>query len=180
MADQKLKEHGYGLEGFAFGLADGIICLLGLIIGVGRATYDPRAVIITGIIGGITDAIGNSIGFYISQTTERGLQIHETEEHGIKTRIHSKREVFASGGFVFLATFAILTLLLFPFMFVEFVFACILAFLFGTTLAFALGYYVGRLAGENPCKSGFKYACLTIIGALASYTIGGLLGIYLT
>lgn len=37
--------------------------LLGLTIGVAEATSDPNLVIISGIIGGIADMFGNSIGF---------------------------------------------------------------------------------------------------------------------
>lgn len=177
MAEQKFEEHGW-MEGFAFGLTDGIICFLGLIIGVARATSDPILVIIAGLIGGIADAFGNSIGFYVSQATERSVQIHETKEHRKKTRIHSKREILMSGIFTFLATIIVLILLLSPFIFLGIAFAMILAVLSGTILSFALGSYVGKLSGESPYKTGFKYACLTIAGALISYTIGELLSIH--
>jgi len=179
MDERKFEEHGYAMEGFAFGLSDGIICFLGLIIGVARATSDPTLVIIAGFIGGVADAFGNSIGFYVSQATERGVQIHETKEHGRKTRIHSKREVLMSGVFTFLATVVVLILLLSPFIFLGIAFATILAVLSGTILSFVLGSYVGKLGGESPYKSGYKYVCVTLAGALISYTIGELLSIYL-
>ncbi|MCW4019635.1 MAG: VIT1/CCC1 transporter family protein, partial [Candidatus Bathyarchaeota archaeon] len=73
MSGKQEKEHGYGVEGLAFGLADGIICFLGIIIGVAEATQDVRMVMISGIVGGIADALGNSFGFFISQSTERGV-----------------------------------------------------------------------------------------------------------
>jgi hypothetical protein len=44
------NETSYRLEGIAFGLADGLIMSLGLIIGVAEATTDPRLVIIAGIM----------------------------------------------------------------------------------------------------------------------------------
>jgi VIT1/CCC1 family predicted Fe2+/Mn2+ transporter len=61
----------YRLEGIAFGLADGLIMCLGLIIGVAEVTFETRLVIITGIIGGFANAFGNSIGFFMSQSAER-------------------------------------------------------------------------------------------------------------
>jgi len=179
MTEQKFEMHGYALEGIAFGLTDGIICFLGLAIGVARATSDPTLVIIACVIGGIADAFGNSIGFLISQATERSVQIHEVKEHGKKTRIHSKREVLISGVFTFLATILVLILLISPFLFLNIAFAMILAVLSGTIMSFVLGSYVGKLSGVSPNKSGFKYACFTIAGALISYTIGELLSIYL-
>lgn len=73
MSEDRKTEFGYGLEGASFGLADGIICFLGIILGVAEATKDVKLVIISGIVGGIADAFGNSFGFFISQRTERGV-----------------------------------------------------------------------------------------------------------
>jgi len=74
MTDDRSRE-SYRLEGIAFGLADSLIMCLGLTIGVAEATSDTQLVIITGIIGGFANAFGNSIGFFMSQSAERALQI---------------------------------------------------------------------------------------------------------
>jgi len=168
-------ETAYRMEGIAFGLADGIICFLGLTIGVAEATSDPTLVIISGIIGGIANAFGNSIGFFISQSTERGVQIHETKEHGVKTRIHSKKEVFMSGILTFLATILALAVMISPFLFFNISTAIVVTFSFGMILAFILGSYVGKLSRENPYKTGLKYVVLGIIGAVISFLIGDFL-----
>lgn len=69
----------YWMEGVAFGLADGIICCLGLVIGVAEATVnlpllERRSLILaSGILGGLANAFGNSIGFFLSQETERSV-----------------------------------------------------------------------------------------------------------
>jgi predicted membrane protein (TIGR00267 family) len=168
-------ETAYRMEGVAFGLADGTICFLGLTIGVAEATSDPTLVIISGIIGGIANAFGNSIGFFISQSTERGVQIHETEEHGVKTRIHSKREVLMSGVLTFLATILALAVLISPFLFFNIPTAILVTFSFGMILAFILGSYVGKLSRENPYKTGLKYVGLGIVGAVISFFIGDFL-----
>ena len=175
MIEKEHEEKGYRMEGIAFGLADGIICLIGLIIGVAEATLNPTTVIISGIIGGLSDAFGNSIGFFISQSTERSVQIHEVEEYGIKTRIHSKKEVWMSGVFSFLSTVFVLIMLLPPFLFFNINIAVIITFSIGIILSFLLGYYVGKLSKENPYKTGFKYVILTLIGAIVSYLIGDFL-----
>ena len=93
---KNLSKESYRLEGIAFGLADGLIMCLGLIIEVAEVTSDTRFVIITGIIGGFANAFGNSIGFFMSQSAERALQIHETTYHGVTTRIHSKKEKYTN------------------------------------------------------------------------------------
>ncbi len=175
MIEKEHEEKGYRMEGIAFGLVDGIICLIGLIIGVAEATSNPIIVIISGIIGGLSDAFGNSIGFFISQSTERSVQIHEAKEHGINTRIHSKKEVWMSGVFSFLSTVFVLIILLPPFLFFNINMAIIITFSIGIILSFLLGFYVGKLSKESPYKNGFKYVILTIIGAIVSYLIGDFL-----
>lgn len=177
MATQRLDVHSF-MESIAFGLTDGVICFLGTIVGIAIATNDSRLVIIAGIIAGIADALGNSVGFFVSQATERAVQIRATE-HGNITQIHSKKEVYLSGMFSFLATILVLVCLLSPFIFLSIWRATSLSFIIGTTLAFTLGTYIGKLSKENPYKSGIKYACLTIAAALISYGIGEALKICL-
>jgi len=167
---ENLSEESYRLEGIAFGLADGLIMCLGLIIGVAEATSDTRLVIITGVIGGFANAFGNSIGFFMSQSAERALQI-QTTEHGSTTRIHSKREIFTNSLFSFASTIVATLVLLSPFTCFCMSHAAIITFIIGTTMAFILGGYVGKISCENPYKTGFKYALLAVLGALISHGI---------
>jgi len=168
------KETSYRLEGIAFGLADGLIMCLGLIIGVAEATSDPKLVIITGVIGGFANAFGNSIGFFMSQSAERGLQIRETIEHGVTTRIHSKTEVLVNSIFSFASTITASIFLITPFMLLNMDTAPILSFTIGIIMAFILGSYVGIISRENPYKNGLKYTILAIVGALVSHIIADL------
>ena len=163
-------EESYRLEGIAFGLADGLIMCLGLIIGVAEATSSTELVIITGIIGGFANAFGNSIGFFMSQSAERALQI-QTTEHGATTRIHSKREIFINSLFSSASTIVATLVLLSPFTCFCMSHAAIATFILGTTMAFILGGYVGKISRENPYKTGLKYALLAILGALISHGI---------
>ncbi len=171
------SEESYRLEGVAFGLADGLIMCLGLIIGVAEATAQTQLVIITGIIGGFANAFGNSIGFFMSQSAERALQIHEITDHGATTRIHSKREVFINSLFAFTSTIAATLVLLPPFMFLAMEYAVILTFIIGTAMAFFLGSYIGKTSHENPNKTGIKYALLAILGAVISHYIANLINL---
>jgi predicted membrane protein (TIGR00267 family) len=168
-------ETSYRLEGIAFGLADGSIMSLGLIIGVAEATTDPRLVIISGIIGGFANAFGNSIGFYMSQCAERGLQIHETTEHGINTKVHSKKEIYLNSVFAFLCSVAISIALLSPFILLNMATAIISAFALGILVAFFLGLYVGKLCQENRWINGLKYAFLAFLGAIISHLVADLI-----
>ena len=179
--DTEVIEHKGGLnqmlESVAFGTTDGCICFLGIIVGVARATSDIRAVIIAAVAGGIADALGNSVGFFVSQTTERTVQLNETngEDHHL---VHTEKEVYMSGVGTFLATVAVLGMLLLPFAFFTIWPAVAIASVTSIVIAFILGSYVGRLTG-NPFKTGIKYAAVTVFGAVVSYGVGEALNLIL-
>jgi len=171
MTKDSPSEENYRLEGIAFGLADGLIMCLGLIIGVAEATSQTHLVIITGIIGGFANAFGNSIGFFMSQSAERALQIHEAKEHGATIRIHSKKEVLTNSLFAFTSTITATLVLLSPFTCLSMDYAVISTFIIGTAMAFILGSYIGKTSHENPYKAGAKYALLAVLGAIISHYI---------
>jgi predicted membrane protein (TIGR00267 family) len=178
MVTEQKFQASFLMESVAFGLTDGVICFLGIIIGTARATRDPSLVIVLGIVGGIADALGNSIGFFVSQATERAVQMQGAEQ-GSNTHVHSKREVWMSGLFSFLATIFVLVLLLAPFTFLSVFPATVTSFVIATISAFILGTYIGKLSKENPFRSGIKYASITIAGAVISYIVGEVLHLYL-
>lgn len=180
MADEGNEAVSYSLEGIAFGLADGIICCLGLIIGFAEATRSTYLVITAGLIGGIANAFGNSIGFYMSQSAERGLQIHGIKEHDVQTRIHSKREIGVNSLFSFVFSMIAVFVLLLPFTFFDMTYATILTFILGILLSFFLGGYVGKISREDRYKTGLKYAFLAVIGAVVSHLVGDLLKTFLS
>ncbi|MFX0184258.1 MAG: VIT1/CCC1 transporter family protein [Candidatus Hodarchaeota archaeon] len=172
MADSK----GAHLEGFAFGMTDGIICFLGIIIGVAQATRDPTIVIVAGIVGGIADAFGNSIGFFISQITEQNIQLNQKETSGRDIHIHTQKEVIFSGLFSFFATIIALVLLIGPYFIIsEFETAMLLTFIFGILALFFLGIYVAKIGKKDPLRMGIFYATVGIAGAILSFVIGSAL-----
>lgn len=164
-----------GFQGAAFGLSDGLIMLLGLVIGVAEATSNPTSVIIAGIAGGIANSFGNAIGFYISELTERGQQIYERSKLKNNVSVHSKREVVVSGLFSFFATLFALIIPVAPFFFFNVYQSMIIAVTFAIVILFLLGNYVGKLTGENPLKTGMKFAVLGIAGAAICYILGDFL-----
>jgi predicted membrane protein (TIGR00267 family) len=167
-----------GFQGAAFGLADGVICILGMIIGSAVATWDLRIIVVAAVTGGIADALGNAIGFYLSELSERGLQIHDVHQGG-NSSIHSMGEVIMSGIFSFLATILVLVLLLVPFVFLGIGNALMSASAEGIIILFLLGIYVAKLSRESPLRTAIKYVVLGIIGALFSYLVGDVLKIWL-
>ncbi|MFQ6075672.1 MAG: VIT1/CCC1 transporter family protein [Candidatus Bathyarchaeia archaeon] len=163
-----------GFQGFVFGVVDGFIMLAGVITVFYRVTTDPRLIVMAGIGAAISDSLANAFGFYASELSERGQQIHLKEEHGEHGTIHSKEEVWISAVLSFLATPLALVIPLFPFFLLN-VFEAMLASLsMAIGSLFLLGYYVGKLSKEKPVIMGIKYAFVGISGAIVSSIVGDL------
>ncbi len=79
--------------------------------------------------------------------------------------------MFTNSVFSFTSTVAAVAVLLSPFTFLLMDQAVVLTFLIGTTMAFILGNYVGKISHENPYRTGLKYALLAILGAVISHFI---------
>lgn len=168
-----------GFQGAAFGMADGIICTLGTIVAVTVAEPTRSAILVAAIASGIANALANSIGFYMSELSERGIQIHHTKR-GKATTIHTLKEVVMSGVLSFIATMFVLVALLFPFwLFADIQVAIMFSFVIANLLLFALGAYVAKLSDENMLFSGVKYVILGCAGAGISYFVGDYLRIWL-
>jgi len=163
------------LEGAAFGMADGVICALGMVIGAAAATSDPKPVLLIGLVGGVADAFGNSIGFYISQSAERGVQRHESAR-GRKVHVHTKLENILNGAASFIATILIFAVLVAPFVLVQIEAAVWMSCVIGAAMLALMGVYVARLSKENPIAMALEYAFLGLSGAIVSYLVGFWLG----
>jgi len=160
------------LGGASFGLMDGIICALGIIIGVAAATSNTTTVIIAGVIGGVADAFGNSIGFYISHLAERGVQKHEKAKNKVNHKIYTREKALLSGIASFLVTVLTFGVLLIPFVLLPIMIASSVSFAIAIVALAALGAYVAKLSRESAWKTSLWYACLGVAGAVVSYWVG--------
>jgi predicted membrane protein (TIGR00267 family) len=159
------------LEGASFGLTDGVICALGIMVGVAAATSDTTTVLLAGTVGGVADAFGNSIGFYVSQLTERSVQKHDIKK-GARQKAHTYGEAVMSGIASFIMTIAIFGILITPYIFMKVTDATAVSFVIAIVLLMSFGAYVSRLSGESAWKVGLWYSFLGVVGALVSYWIG--------
>jgi len=159
-----------GFHGLAFGLVDGLITMLGVVIGVAQATGNPKLVLVSGLVAGVANAFGNSIGFYGSELAERGEHMLEGREPSSMTEVRrsSLLSFFTSLG----ATLVLMT----PFLAFSqsFAFAMALAVVFGAVLLFSLGLLVGRLWRRHPLRYGLIYLVLGVAGAGLSFFVGDL------
>ena len=68
-----------GFQGVAFGTMDGLITVLGVVIGIANATESSGIVVISGLVAGLANAFGNSFGFYASELAEKAEHIQENQ-----------------------------------------------------------------------------------------------------
>lgn len=155
-----------GFHGLAFGLVDGLVTMLGVVIGVAQATGETRLVIISGLVAGVANAFGNSIGFYGSELAERGEHLVEGREPS------SMREVRRSSLLSLITSLAATVILMVPFLVFSQGYAMLAAVVIGAVLLFSLGLLVGRLWGKHPLRYGLIYLGLGVAGAGLSFFVG--------
>lgn len=166
-----------GFHGLAFGLVDGLITMLGVVIGVAQATRgDTRLVLVSGLVAGFANALGNSIGFYGSELAERGEHMVEGREPSSMT------EVRRSTLLAFVMTLLAMLALMFPFAVVSNAYLVAMGFavVIGSGLLFVLGLVVGKLWRRHPLRYGLIYVALGIVGAGLSIVVGEFVRIVLT
>ena len=164
-------------QGVAMGMMDGLITLLGIVMGVGVATGSSNLVIISGMVGGIANGFGTSIGFYTSENAERGQQIEFYKKKGrIKSShmyIHTKTEIYMETLFSFLAGVTALIIPISPFFFgIPILQAMAGCLIISITMLFLLGFQIGRLNRESPVGNGMKYTIIGIASAIIALLIG--------
>lgn len=165
-----------GFHGLAFGLVDGLITMLGVVIGVAQATGgDTRLVLVSGVVAGFANAGGNSLGFFGSELAERGEHIVEGREPS------SMKEVRRSSLLSFAMTLFAMLALMTPFTLISnsYRLAMVLAVLIGSGLLFVLGLVVGRLWGRHRLRYGLVYLVLGLAGAGLSFLVGDLVRTFL-
>lgn len=166
------------IEGVAFGLVDGLVLVLGLVIGVWAATGDTNTILLAALIGGVSNAFGNSAGTFLSQTAERGVQLQHRRRKG-NSEVHSKWEVVRIALFAFGATIATVILVVLPFYFLDSFTATLLSLVIALALLFVLGEYVGRISKEKNFEYGLLYVAIGLVAAVLAFFVGEGLKLFL-
>jgi predicted membrane protein (TIGR00267 family) len=164
-----------GFQGVAFGTMDGLITILGVVIGIATATGNTAIVILSGIVVGVANSIGNCFGFYASELAERAEHIHE------KQHISSMAEIRRSTVLAFVTSLASMSVLIVPFALVGSLdYAMIVSLSVAMAMLFGLGVSVGKLSREGPLRFGVRYVLLGLTGAALSFVVGTVLKDLLT
>ena len=163
-----------GFQGVAFGTMDGLITILGVVIGIASATESSGAVIITGLVAGLANAFGNAFGFYAGELAERAEHIQENQH------VSSMRETRRSTILAFLHSVGSTMVIVAPFTLLSLTSAIITTLIFSLALLFVLGALVGKFSHASRLKFGIRYVALGLAGAALSFVVGQAVRILLT
>jgi predicted membrane protein (TIGR00267 family) len=155
-----------GFQGVAFGTMDGLITILGVVIGIAGATESSFAVIVAGLVAGLANALGNTFGFYASELAERAEHIQENQN------LNSMIETRRSTALAFMHSVGSTIVIVAPFSVLGLTPAIITSLVFASTLLFALGGFVGKFSHASPLKFGLRYVALGLVGAGLSFVVG--------
>ena len=140
------KESGF--SGMTFGIMDGVLAVLSILIGLG-SVIDKYAIFSAMMIVGLADAMANAAGMRVSQETE------------VRT---SKSQIFRSMLFAFMGTFSVVTLLAAPLVLLDMGAATIVSMILGMSLLCGLGVFVSLRRHYNREK---------MLRLIAEYVITG-------
>jgi predicted membrane protein (TIGR00267 family) len=163
-----------GFQGVAFGTMDGLITILGVVIGIAGATENSGAVIITGLVAGLANAFGNAFGFYAAELAERAEHIQENQH------VSSMRETNRSTILAFAHSVGSTLVIVAPFALLTLTSAIITSLISALMLLFALGALVGKFSHASRLQFGIRYVILGLAGAALSFVVGQAVRILLT
>lgn len=145
-----------GMQGIAFGMMEGVVMVMGMLMGFWAAIPDTRLVLLIIAVTAVADAFANSGALYAEEESER----------------HSMREVTRSSLFCFIATLVAFIVPAIPLLLLPFYTAISAGLILGVILLFALGYLVSSLAGKPLKKIVPKYILLGLAASVACYLVG--------
>jgi predicted membrane protein (TIGR00267 family) len=155
-----------GFQGVAFGTMDGLITILGVVIGIATATQSSGAVVISGLVAGLANAFGNSFGFYASELAERAEHIQENQH--VSSMAETRRSTLLAFAHSLVSTIVIVA----PFVLFSLTYAMTASLILALALLFALGGLVGKFSHASPWKFGIRYVLLGLAGAALSFVVG--------
>jgi hypothetical protein len=122
-----IHKKGFGFSGMTFGVMDGVLAVLSILIGIG-SVVDKYTVFAAMIIVGLADAMANAAGMRVSQET---------------TTYSTKSEIFRSMLFAFISTFFVVIALTIPLILFDILTATIISTFLGIMMLSGLGVFVG-------------------------------------
>jgi len=146
-------------QGAVFGFMEGIVMLMGVLIGL-ATTGERRIAIIGVLVAGVADAFANTAGFFASEESEG---------------IHTKREVTLASLYCLIATIVATIIIIIPLILLEMKTAIYISFIIAIITLTLIGIYISKQTKEKTWKAITKYLIIGVITAIATHYIGTLI-----
>ncbi|MDO8628506.1 MAG: VIT1/CCC1 transporter family protein [Nanoarchaeota archaeon] len=168
---RKSGDVGSLLRDIILGGQDGVVNILGLVLGVAAATVDVRIVLIAGLAGAFAESISMAAVAYTSTKASRDFA-------RARHKVSSDSPGYAAlivGGSSLIGSF----IPLFPFVLFAISYASIAAVVLCGVILFATGVVKGKLTKSSPLRSGLELVVIGLLAAFAGFLIGRWLGVVL-
>lgn len=159
------------LRAGVFGISDGIVSNLALVIGVVGAGGSDGAVVTAGIAGLVAGALSMAVGEYVSVASQREVLLAGAEEDHDP---HAKPVQAAVASLLTFAFGAVVPLV--PFLLGSGVAAAVTALVLTGGLLYAVGASLALLTMRSPLRSGLRQLLLGWGAAALTYVVGLVVG----
>ncbi|MBW3015653.1 hypothetical protein KY330_04485 [Candidatus Woesearchaeota archaeon] len=157
MKKNHIKKEGY--QGATFGIMEGIVMMLGVLIGL-SVTGNKNLAILGVVTAGVADAFANSSAFHVSEESEG---------------IHTKKEIWLSTMWCFIGTVSSVIILIIPLLIFNLPNATYIGFGVAILLLILLGQFVAKHQKLDPTTLIPKYILIGVSVSIATYIVSELL-----
>ena len=147
------------VEALAFGITDGVITVLAILIGVFAAGESQFVIAAAALAGGLGDAFANAAGTHVSEDIWRSKK---------------KKFIWASTSVAFVSTVVVVIIQVLPIIFLPLQLGIAVSILIGIVILIIMGS-----AFEKAPKTIFKYILLGILAAIFAFAIGKIIRLLL-
>ena len=159
---------------FILGGQDGLVNVLGLVLGVASATFNTHIIIISGIVATVAESVSMAAVAYTSSRAAKDYY------HSIKHKVYLKdfENPLHSAWTVGISTVFGSIIPLIPFFFFSVKSSIFISLILSALVLFIVGAVKAKLSIGNWKRSGLELMIIGIIAALAGYGVGILLKVY--
>ena len=176
-------ENKVNFREYILGGQDGLVNVLGIVLGVASATLSVNIVLIAGIVATIAESVSMAAVAYTSSKATKEYEqslIREDKKNISKIKEHTilLREFenpLKSGWVVGISTLLGSLVPLVPFFFLEVKTGIVISLVFSAIILFIVGALKAKLSIGSWSKSGFQLMVIGIIAAVIGYLVGLLL-----
>ena len=176
----KRHKHGLGenIREIVFGVEDGAIGNLGVVVGLAQALAPNKLIILAGLATMVAQTISMSAGNYLSVKSEKEYFSVKKKSRKYGQAYSKHKNPFRSSAIMAFSVIIGAAIPLLAFLFWESkqgIFPAILITLAGL---FTIGVFKTKYTNKHWLRSGFEIVVIGFIAALAGYLIGSLFAYY--